>query len=192
MAQVERIRSFIAVDIGPEVRAALGAITRELARAGADARWTRPEGMHATLKFLGAIEATQLETVHAAVERVAGRHGAMQLHARGLGAFPSLQRPRVLWCGLRCPGLPELASDIDDELAPLGFEGEKRAFSAHVTLARLRSGRGLAPLQHAVQQHIADEFGEVDVANVTIYRSTLRRDGAVYDALWTIPLGQHK
>lgn len=192
VAQVERIRSFIAVDIGPEVRAALSTITRELARAGADARWTRPEGMHATLKFLGAVEATRLQAVHDAVERIAAGHNVMKMYARGLGAFPSLQRPRVLWCGLHCEGLEDLAHAIDSELTSLGFESEKRPFSAHITLARLRSGRRLEPLRSAVQQHLADSFGSVDVNTVTIYRSTLRRDGAVYDALWTIPLAQHK
>jgi 2'-5' RNA ligase len=192
VAQVERIRSFVAVDIGSEVRAALQTISRELARAGADARWIRPEGMHATLKFLGSVESMQLDAVRSAVERIAGRHDAMRMSARGLGGFPSLRRPRVLWCGLECDGLAELAADIDSELARLGFESEKRPFSAHITLARVKSDRGLAPLLRAIEQHRADEFGAVDIDAVTIYRSTLRRDGAVYDALWTIPLAQHK
>jgi 2'-5' RNA ligase len=192
VAHVERIRSFIAVDIGPEVRAALFAMTRELARTGADARWVRPEGMHATLKFLGGVEPTQLEAVRSAVESVAGGHVTLTMAIRGLGAFPTLRRPRVLWAGLRCNGLAELARDIDAALTPLGFEPEKRAFNPHITLARIRSLRGWDALGAAVETNADVVFGELDVATLTIYRSTLRRDGAVYEALWTIPLAQHK
>ena len=192
MKQSERIRSFIAVDIGVEVRAALSKVTRVLARSDADARWVRPEGMHATLKFLGGVDSNRLDQVHDALVTAADGHGALRLHVAGLGAFPSLRRPRVLWAGLHCPGLRELAASIDEALVPLGFEPEKRAFNAHVTLARLRSLRGWENLAPAVEAHAEDEFGRVAVAAVVLYRSTLRRDGAVYTPLWTIPLAQHK
>lgn len=192
VAHVERIRSFIAIDLGAEIRAALHAVTSELARAGADARWVRPEAMHATLKFLGGVEATRLEAVRDTVDSVAADHDAMRLPARGLGAFPSMQRPRVLWAGLDASGLAVLANSIDSALAPLGFEPEARPFNPHITLARLRSLRGWPTLSTAVAAHADDDFGSVDVKAVTIYRSTLNQRGAVYKPLWTIPLAQHK
>lgn len=192
VTHVERIRSFIAIDIGPDVRAALLAVTRELQRAGADARWVRPEGMHATIKFLGGVEPRRLEEVRQAVETVAAGHSVLKMFAGGLGAFPSLRRPRVLWAGLRCEGLAELAREVDTVLVPLGFEAEKRDFNPHITLARVRSLRGWDALAAVLGQRAHEHLGEVDVTALTIYRSTLRRDGAVYDALWTIPLAQHK
>jgi len=192
VAQVERIRSFIAVDIGPEVRAALREMTSELTHTGADARWVRPEGMHATLKFLGGVEATRLQAVRNAVESAVCNCGTMKMSVRGLGAFPSVRRPRVLWAGLQCDGLAELAQGVDMALTPLGFVPEKRPFHPHVTLARMRSLRGCQALAAAIERHKNDEFGKIDVSAVTIYRSKLQRDGAVYDSLWTIPLAQHK
>jgi 2'-5' RNA ligase len=190
--QSERIRSFIAVDIGAEVRAALGQLSRTLARGGADARWVKPEGMHATLKFLGGVEAERLEQVRAALGQAAAGHACLHLRVAGLGAFPTMRRPRVLWAGLHCQGLRELAAAIDAALVPLGFEPEKRDFNAHVTLARLRSLRGWESLAPVVQAHAGDEFGRIDIDAVVLYRSTLHRDGAIYTPLWTIPLAQHK
>ena len=192
MAQVERIRTFIAVDLGLEVRAALSATTRELASTGADARWVRAEGMHATLKFLGGVEPKRLDAARNALEPVAAASPAMKLSVRRLGAFPSLRRPRVLWAGIDCPGLADLAARIDAALSPLGFPLEQRSFNPHITLARIRSLRGWTELADAIERHREDTFGDNDVIGVTIYRSTLRPDGAVYDALWTIPLAQHK
>jgi 2'-5' RNA ligase len=192
VTQSDLIRSFIAVDLGAEVRAALGRLTRSFDGAGADVRWVRPEGMHATLKFLGGVEAPRLERVRDAVAGAAAGHPVMHMHVRGLGAFPSLRRPRVLWAGLDCPGLADLAGAIDGAVAAAGFEAEERPFNAHVTLARVRSLRGWEKLSSEVQEHAEDDFGRVDVAAIVVYRSTLQRDGAVYTPLWTIPLGQHK
>ena len=176
MAQVERIRSFIAIDIGPEVRAALCARTRELARAGADARWVRPEGMHATLKFLGGVEPKRLQAVREAVEFVVADTAAMSMSVCGLGAFPTLRRPRVLWAGIQCPGLSELVVAMDSVLSPLEFEPEGRSFHPHITVARVRSLGGWTALAAAFERYKDEDFGHVDVTAITIYRSTLRPD----------------
>lgn len=192
VTHVERIRSFIAVDIGPDVRAALDAMTRELARTGADARWVRSEGMHATLKFLGGVEATRLQAVHDAVDPVVRGSATMTMKTRGIGAFPSPRRARVVWAGIECAGLAELARRIGLALTPLGFEPEGRTFHPHVTLARVRSGRGGDALAAAIEQHRDDSFGSGGVAAVVLYRSRLQTGGSVYEPLWTIPLAQHK
>lgn len=192
MTQVELIRSFIAVDISADVRAALGAVTRALTRAGADARWVRPESMHATLKFLGDVEIPRLESVRDAVASATAGRSVMQMHVRGIGGFPSLSRPRVLWAGLQCPGLAELAGAIEVAIAKIGFEPEERPFNGHITLARLRSLRGWEKLSADVRAHADDEFGCVEVGAINVFRSILRPDGAVHSPLWTIPLAQHK
>src|SRR5262249_50328419 len=110
----------------------------------------------------------------------------------GLGAFPSLRRPRVLWAGLNGPGLPELAGRVDAALTPLGFPAEQRAFAAHVTLGRVNSLRGWPSLEAIFKAHVDDDFGGSDIDAVTVYRSTLQRGGAIYTPLWTIPLSGNK
>jgi len=186
------IRSFIAVDLEPHVLDAVRTVQAELARAGADVRWVRPTGMHVTLKFLGAVEPARLERVHAALVDCVGRFPASPVQVRGLGAFPTLRRPRVVWAGLTGPGLTDLAAEVDKGLVPLGFAAEKRAFTPHVTLGRVNSPRGWPGLEERLQAHRDDDFGASAVNAIVVYSSTLHRDGAVYAPLWTISLGGNK
>ena len=192
MAETERIRSFVAIDLAAPVRAALAALQQQLARVKADVRWVRVEGMHVTLKFLGAVEAPRLEHVHAALAAALRDIPALRVRTHGVGAFPSVRRPRVLWVGLEGQGLPELAERVDAALAPLAFAPEQRAFTPHITLGRVNSLRGWPALEETFKGHLDDEFGESDIDAVTLYRSSLRAGGAVYTSLWTIPLDKHR
>lgn len=192
MTEGSRIRSFIAVDLEAPVRAAVQTLLDEFRRLKAEIRWVRAEGMHVTLKFLGWVDPPRLERVHAAAAAAVHDRPALRLAVRGMGAFPSLRRPRVLWVGLHGDGLVELAESVERAMEPLGFEREKRAFTPHVTLGRVSGMRGWERVEELFKAHQADDFGETAIQAVTIYRSTLRPDGAVYTPLWTIPLGEHK
>jgi 2'-5' RNA ligase len=192
MPEPTRVRSFIAVDLEPAVRTAIAQLQAELASCGADVRWVRAHGLHATLKFLGAVQTTQLEVVRKAVEGAVSEHAPHRLRVVGVGAFPSLRRARVLWVGLASPALGALAAAVEAAVVPLGFPPERRPFAPHVTLGRVRSPRGWARLEPMLQTHREDDFGSSEVRGVTIYRSTLHRDGAVYAPLWTIPLRRNK
>lgn len=188
MPEVERIRSFIAVELAESVRAAIGTVQRELAGVNADVRWVRADGMHVTFKFLGAVEAPRLARVHAALAAALQARPALHVRAHGLGAFPSLRRPRVLWVGLQAEGLTALAARIDAAVAPLGFAPEARAFTPHVTLGRMNSLRGWGALEARFAAHLHDDFGSSDIGAVSIFRSTLRPTGSIYTVLWTISL----
>lgn len=188
-----RLRSFVAVDLEPAVLEALAVLQRELAATQADVRWVRPEGMHVTLKFLGGLPADLLGQIHAAVQDSTSRVPPIPLRAHGIGAFPSLRRPRVVWVGLDDDGrLAQLAARVEAALEPLGLAREKRAFTPHVTLGRVNSMRRWARLEGLLEAHLDDEFGASTVREVVLYRSTLRRDGAVYTRLWTIPLTENR
>jgi len=188
MPEAERIRSFIAVELAESVRAAIGTLQRGLAGVAADVRWVRTEAMHVTLKFLGAVEAPRLERVHAAVAAALAAQPSLHLRAHGVGAFPSLRRPRVLWVGLQAEGLVGLAARVDAALTPLGFAPEARPFAPHVTLGRVNSLRGWDALEARLGAHLDDDFGDSDLDAVTIFRSTLRPTGSIYTVLWTISL----
>jgi 2'-5' RNA ligase len=188
----EQIRSFIAVDLAPQVRTALLDMCKELAGAGADVRWVRADGLHVTLKFLGPVQHSRLQRVRDQLAAVLVGQPRLHLEVRGLGAFPSLHRPRVLWAGIIGDGLAELARRARAALDELGFEAEKRAFQPHVTLGRVRSMRRWERLEALMKSHLEARFGESHVDAVIVYRSTLRPDGAVYNPLWTIPLGGHR
>ncbi len=187
-----KIRSFIAVDLSAAVRAALGRLLDELRALKCDVRWVRVEGMHVTLKFLGWVDVTRLAQVHDSVAAAVASEPALRVRARGLGAFPGWRRPRVLWVGLEGDGLPALARVVETAVNGLGFEPERRAFTPHITLGRVGGMRGWSRVEEVFKTHLSDDFGESLIDAVTIYRSTLRPQGAVYTPLWTISLSRNK
>jgi 2'-5' RNA ligase len=187
-----KIRSFIAIDLSAPVRAALQRLRDQFAQLKCEVRWVRVEGVHVTLKFLGGVEPDRLEQIRATLAAAVADQPALQMRARGLGAFPNLRRPRVLWVGLEGEGLAELATCVEEAMSRLDFEPERRGFTPHVTLGRVNGMRGWSRVEELFKAHLSDNFGECIVDAVTIYRSTLRPDGAVYTPLWTIPLGRNK
>jgi len=185
----DTVRTFFAIEVAPPIHAALVALKAELAQTDAPVRWVRDEGLHATVKFLGAVHEAMLPDVHAAVAAPVRATPPLAACVRGLGVFPSAKRPRVFWVGIDCAELAGLAAAIDQALVPLGFVPEQRAFRAHITL-----GRATAPIRHghldgALERHRQDDFGGCTLRELIAYRSDLRRGGAVYTKLWTIPFG---
>jgi 2'-5' RNA ligase len=186
------IRSFVAIDVEPAVRAALGALQAELAAVRADVRWVRPDGLHVTLKFLGAVAPDRLDAVRAGLALALAGQPALRVRVGGLGAFPSWRRPRVVWVALAGDGLSALAARVEAALSALGFPAESRPFTPHLTLGRVNSPRGWPALEALLKAHLQDNFGGSRVDAVTLYRSTLQAGGAVYTPLWTIALEEHK
>jgi 2'-5' RNA ligase len=191
-AEGGKIRSFIAVDLSAPVRAALQRLRDQFAQLRCEVRWVRVEGVHVTLKFLGWVEPARLERIRMTLAAAAAGQPALRVRARGLGAFPNLRRPRVLWVGLEGAGLSRLAACVEEAMSRLDFEPEKRGFTPHITLGRVNGMRGWSNVEELFKAHLSDDFGECIVDAVTIYRSTLHPDGAVYTPLWTIQLIQNK
>jgi 2'-5' RNA ligase len=132
-------RTFVAIFPPPGVQEALLRAARGLL-AEDSVRWTRPANVHLTLKFLGETPEENLEDIHAALGAVAGRHGAFRVRPSGLGAFPSARRGRTIWAGVDegSDSLQALAEDVEKALEPLGFGRERRAYTPHATLGRVR------------------------------------------------------
>jgi 2'-5' RNA ligase len=183
------VRTFLAVAVAPPIHARLVALKRELSQTEAGVRWVRDEALHATVKFLGAVPEPALPAVRAALSEAIAGTPRLAAAVRGLGVVPSLQRPRVIWVPLVCQPLTALAAAVDAALAPLGFAPEQRAFRAHITLGRVNTMRNWSALEAALRAHWSDDFGECELGALIGYRSDLRRDGAVYTKLWTIPFG---
>lgn len=170
-----------------DVRAALAHEIDRLRGIAAGVAWVAEANLHVTLKFLGQVEEARLGAVADALTAVAARCTTFELGVRGLGAFPSATRPRVVWAGLEPPTpLAALAGDIDAALVALGFPGETRPFAAHVTLGRLREPRRLAALAGALARPA--DFGRLRVARVSLMRSQLHPHGARYSELCGLAL----
>jgi 2'-5' RNA ligase len=152
--------------------------------------WVATENLHITLKFLGGVEESQIEPITTSLAVVASDVPAFDAALRGLGAFPSLHRPRVIWVGLAEGVTPMtgLASAVDQALAAIGVPREERPFSGHVTLGRVREPRHDPALAEALTRGAACVFGEVRVEHVSLMRSDLSPRGARYTELAALPL----
>jgi RNA 2',3'-cyclic 3'-phosphodiesterase len=182
------IRAFIAVSLAPAVGEEIAKIQSTLKEAQGDIRWTRVESMHLTLKFLGDITHTQVDSILVALRNVLCDQPLLHVQAHGLGAFPNLKRPKVLWAGLSGEGLAGLQEKVESALVALDFPREERGFTPHFTLGRVRSLRGWEQILAVVRKHEQVQFGESVIDHVTLYQSTLRSDGAVYSPLGTVSL----
>jgi 2'-5' RNA ligase len=182
------IRAFIAVNLAATVIEEIAKVRSALQEAKGDIRWTRVEGLHLTLKFLGDIARNQVEPILIALREALREQPSLHVLAQGLGAFPNLRRPRVLWAGLSGAGLPELSGKVETALMPLDFPPEERELTPHLTLGRVRSLRGWERVLAVIKEYEHTRFGESIVSQVTLYQSDLRPDGAVYSPLGSIPL----
>ncbi len=187
---VQGMRTFVAVEVGADARAAIGGLVDRLRGRGGSVKWVRPANLHVTLKFLGEITATQAASVRTALPGVVARCPAFTLRVADTGGFPNLRRPRVLWVGLTDGGtaLQELAAAVDGALSGVGFARERRPFAPHLTIGRVRSPRGLDGVTAALQAAPFDA-APFPVESVVFKESTLRPGGAEYSILASFPLG---
>jgi 2'-5' RNA ligase len=180
------LRCFVAIALPAAVRESVAAHFAREGRGIAGVRWTGAPGLHLTLKFLGGVEAGRLPAVFAAVDAAADAHAAFSLQLRGAGAFPSPERPRVVWVGAGA-GAAEasaLAGTLEGALAPLGFAPEARPFAPHLTVGRVKApprDRGALPrLIAAVRDR---DWGEFLVPAAQVLRSELFPAGPIYSIL---------
>ena len=188
--QTTDIRTFIAIPIDPAILARLAAVQQALRAAGAPVSWTRPEGIHLTLKFLGDVPEDRMPDIGTALTTLALAHTAFALSVDGVGGFPTLHRPRVLWAGIGTGGdaAGAVARDIETALTPLGFPPETRPFTPHLTLGRVKAPEGLDRLAALLTQQADAHFGAMRVEAIQLIRSDLSPTGARYTVLCRAPL----
>ena len=184
------IRCFVAIPLPEDVLAEIGRVSRQLRDLSIDARFPRPESIHLTLKFLGDVRESAIPDILDTVKERVSRHEPFKVNVRKAGVFPHLANPRVVWLGVEPEEeLRKVQSSVEDGLVEVGFEKERRRFSPHLTLARIKSRRMIANLMHYVEVHGPSlELGGFVVGTVILYRSELRPDGAVYSHLGSAAL----
>ena len=194
------IRTFVTVELDAPLRQALAqaqaALRGRLEKSvGPDARiqWIKPASIHLTLKFLGDIPEERVPDIQAALARVAGGHRRFTVDVEGLGVFPDVRAPRVIWVGLTAhvDALTRLAADVEVALGVIGFVPEPKPFHPHLTLARIKNrardvGRALSAGGVLTQDA---KLGFLSVAAVSLMKSDLQPSGSVYARLQEIPLG---
>lgn len=189
------VRAFIAIRLSPEVLATITRVQARLRRSegGNAARWIVPESIHLTLKFLGDVPVDRLPAVKAATLRAVAAFAPLTLELAGLGCFPNLRRPRIVWLGLYEPTgrLLRLQAALEKELAQEGFLREERAFTPHLTIGRVQASARPAELQAlsaAVAAYRLEEEVAMQAGALYVLQSDLRPTGAVYSELFMAAL----
>lgn len=182
------MRTFIAIDLTPEIKNDLTRWQETFRGLSSDAQWARPGGTHLTLKFLGEITQEQTGRVVQALQH-SKASPKFTIEFRGFGFFPEARRPRVFWVGvLAPPELGQLAGQVEAALQELGFARETRPFSPHLTLARFRNPRPQPALREAAEMQSEFVLGRLDVSEFFLYESRLHPQGAEYRKVASFPL----
>jgi 2'-5' RNA ligase len=184
------MRIFVAVDLNKLVKQRLQELIISLRKQGGNIRWVNPDNLHLTLKFLGETSEIQIPRIIDALERTASQQSPFSFLIQGTGAYPGGNRPpRVLWAGIESqPALMSLQRELEMELHKLGFPPEKRPFSPHLTIGRVKCGSGLGGVISELNLHSDTVFGKVTAENMVLYQSRLKPSGAEYTPLHTAGL----
>ena len=183
------IRAFIAVEIAPATVASIESAIAELKPTLPAIRWVAPANFHLTVKFLGAIEASQVVAIGEALEVAITPFPRCTINAKGLGVFPTVRQPKIFWVGFDGAELARLAAAVDRTLVPLGFSVEPRKFTPHLTIGRWRHGEPSAgDLKVALERWRERDFGATKIDRVILFRSMLKPAGAQYSQLKVIKL----
>jgi 2'-5' RNA ligase len=192
---MEQIRSFIAIELPVELKREISRLQERLkAGSRAPVRWVSPENTHLTLKFLGDIDVAVIDDIQNALQEAVRGISAIRLGAEGLGVFPNNTRVQIIWVGLsgELDRLQKLQQSIDKELAKLRFSVEKRGFSPHLTIARIRDRATASDRQDMGRLVENTDFTcniDFSIDSVSLMKSQLTREGPIYSRLGSVNLG---
>jgi len=185
------IRSFLAIELPKPILGKIEEVQGDLRSTHADVRWVSPEKIHLTLKFFGNIEESRIDLIFKSIEEPVRDALPFSVRVEGVGAFPSLKNPRVVWMGLDDgkERLVSLQKQLEDCLEKIGFEPEDRPFQPHLTLGRMKSTQGKEELVRGMEKYREEEFGAFQVERVVLFKSELRPSGPIYTLLRVLRMG---
>jgi 2'-5' RNA ligase len=175
------MRVFLAIDVPADIRDRLAEVQEQVRPATSGARWVAPESIHVTLKFIGEMPEKRCEDIDQALRGLTWKR--IKVNVRGVGFFPGTRSPRVFWAGLEAASMEGLAGEIDTRLERVGFDRERRAFRAHLTLARAKDSHLDKAMIAAAAPFAETEFGSFTVDRIFLFESTLKAGGSVYTRL---------
>jgi 2'-5' RNA ligase len=184
MSTTKIIRCFIALEMPIEIQIKLGDIIGQLKKTGADVKWVDPSNIHLTLKFLGEIPESAVLRAGLGLNTLKGKFKTIHSGLGGLGAFPSLDRPKVIWAGLSqgAEEIKEIYREVERLTADISEEEKGREFSPHLTLGRVRSNKNIQQLKEAIKKADIPK-NDIRITRLALMKSTLTREGAIYSVL---------
>jgi len=187
----DTVRTFIAFELPEHIVSAISQIQEGLKKSGLKMKWVKPENIHLTLKFLGNIKTSDVEKVDRAMTQSVKSVDPILLAVKGIGVFPDLRRPRVLWVGITgsVNSILTLHSAIEENLESIGFPKENRPFKGHLTVGRVKAKIDPKRLTDAMKVFETFESESFIADHLILFQSELRPTGAVYTKLKTQSLG---
>ena len=189
----DHVRLFVACEVPDDVKETIGEVIEGLRKkSGSAVRWIRPDGVHVTLKFLGEVPTKKLPAVKLAIQEAVVGHSPFELEFSTIGTFGGREGLRIMWVGIAGDvlRLEALVRAVNAALAVVGFEPERRPFRPHLTLGRVRdeiSTRHRAEIEVAVGKSSVPGVSW-RTAQVSLMRSRITSQGAIYEVLATFPL----
>jgi 2'-5' RNA ligase len=180
----EQIRSFIAFDLEDEnMLKRLSEAQNILAKTGADLKIVEPKNIHVTIRFLGNISANMIEKIHEEMKKIS--FAPFQVEVKGVGVFPNLKHPTVVWAGIRkgSEQLRNIFQQLEPRIQALGFKPDPKGFSPHLTIARVKTGRNKAELTACINKLADYEFGIIQAKCLRLKKSVLTPKGPIYSTL---------
>ncbi|MCD5401288.1 RNA 2',3'-cyclic phosphodiesterase [candidate division NPL-UPA2 bacterium] len=189
-----KIRTFIAIELSPDIQSKLAALQEALKKSGADVKWVEPENIHLTLKFLGHISEPQLKDVFKAADESIKETAPFSLLFSGLGAFPELDSPRVVWVGVREGQeiLSRINQSLENILKRNGFPAEEREYHPHLTVGRVKSSQNKAQLIGSLKSEKDCYIGSMEAKKITVMQSILKLKGPKYKPLHVSEIHERK
>ena len=169
----------------------LSELQQSLRACNADVRWVAVPSIHLTLKFLGEVDAAIIPKLAESLIGISSSEPSLKLKLQGLGCFPNVKAPRVIWCGIAgaTEGLSRLHRSVEIACTAFGFAPEERTFHPHLTLGRVNGKRNLQPLLNRIKMD-SDLESSFCADHFNIYQSTLKPQGALYTVMNTIFFGK--
>lgn len=175
----KRLFAGVAVEATEPLRRLTGELRQELGNGRI--RWVRMDHLHLTVEFFGATAVDRIPALEQALAEAAAASGPFSLRTGSMGLFGSLRHPRVLWLGIESEGLSTLHGGVQETLRGAGWMPEARAYSPHLTLARLDGWREASKLEGLLERHRADRIPEQCVEELILYESVRDHRGNRYE-----------
>ena len=187
---MEKIRTFIAIEIPLAIRTEIAKFQEQLKQEQAPISWVKPNNIHITIKFLGDVDENKIDDIALAIQTATTEIKPFSIEIGGAGAFPNYKKPRVIWIGAKSEHdlLKELAKQIDIQVHKLGFEKETRDFKAHLTLGRVKSLNDIDGVISELKQRQDFSGGSFIASEIILMKSELHPAGSIYTPMRKIPL----
>ncbi len=187
---MEKVRSFIAINLNPEIREHLASLQTNLNIPETKIKWVEKNNLHLTMKFLGYISLEQTELIKSELKEIASRYSPFIIRlSSNIGVFPTYKMPRIIWVGIKegIDELKELYNSIENKLSNKGFPREDKDFSGHITIGRVKFIRDKTNFIQILKRIGVNNFTQ-EVGSIDLMESKLTPSGPIYDITSKFPL----